>query len=145
VRARVPGALILFLLRSSPSRFDVNDLQLDISLVPLSALSSPSVFLLLSFFLRPSDGAERPCRCRPRKRSAIFAGNSLPPRLPSPSLFLSLSLSLSLSRTLRFSRLFPLLRGRLAREHASDRNRVSSRPASPELAIASPAHPPLTP
>lgn len=38
VRARAPGALILFLLRSSPSR-DVNDLQLDISRRPPPVLS----------------------------------------------------------------------------------------------------------
>jgi hypothetical protein len=95
VRARVPGALILFLLRSSPSRFDVNDLQLDISLVPLSALSSPSVFLLLSFFLCPSDGAEeRPSVAVGRGNVPRFSLETLaPPPLPPLSLSLSLSLS----------------------------------------------------
>lgn len=57
MRARAPGALILFLLRSSPSH-DVNDLQLDIS-----RRSS-----------RPPAG-RTPRGRRSRKRSTIFAGN----------------------------------------------------------------------
>lgn len=75
VRARAPGALILFLLRSSPSR-DVNDLQLDISRRSLSlSLSSRRVGLSL--------------RTRSRKRSAILAGNPrgaiVPPSSSSPA------------------------------------------------------------
>jgi len=95
VRARAPGALILFLLRSSPSR-DVNDLQLDIS------RRSPPVLL--------------PCRSLPRgrqsrKRSAILAGN---PRGYCSS-FLLPSLSLSSSAVISASRGRPRRAARFGR------------------------------